>query len=52
MVRNPGLIPGLESIRAGDVGARRKDIYEMMVRLSDSSVCYADTQLVLLYYSK
>jgi len=33
MVRNPGLIPGLESIRAGDVGARRKNMYEMMVGL-------------------
>jgi hypothetical protein len=33
MVRNPGLIPGLESIRAGDVGTRRKNMYEMMVRL-------------------
>jgi hypothetical protein len=33
MVRNPGLIPGLESIRAGDIGARRKNMYEMMVGL-------------------
>jgi len=33
MVRNPGLIPGIESIRAGDISARRKDMYEMMVRL-------------------
>ena len=37
MVRNPGLIPGLESIRAGDVGARRKNMYEMMVGLYSSS---------------
>lgn len=33
MVRNPGLIPGLESIRAGDVSARRKSMYEMMLGL-------------------
>ena len=36
MVRNPGLIPGLESIRAGDIGARRKNMYEMMVGLYNS----------------
>lgn len=52
MVRNPGLIPGVGSIRAGDIGARRKNMYEMMVGLYDSPMCYADTQLVLLYYSK
>jgi hypothetical protein len=33
MVRNPGLIPGLESIRNGDIGARRRGMYEMMVGL-------------------
>lgn len=26
MVKNPGLLPGVESLRAGDVGKRRKDM--------------------------
>jgi hypothetical protein len=41
MVRNPGLIPGLESIRAGDIGARRKNMYEMMVGLYFPYQAYA-----------
>jgi UDP:flavonoid glycosyltransferase YjiC (YdhE family) len=28
MVKNPGLMPGLRSIRSGDVGQRRKDVAE------------------------
>ena len=30
MVKNPGLIPGMESLRAGDVGKRRKGIAEIL----------------------
>ena len=30
MVKNPGLMPGIESMRAGDIGRRRKQIYEMI----------------------
>ncbi|KAK5070166.1 hypothetical protein LTR64_002003 [Lithohypha guttulata] len=30
MVKNPGLMPGMESVRAGDIGRRRKTIYEMI----------------------
>lgn len=30
MTRNPGVIPSFESIKAGDVGARKADIDEMM----------------------
>lgn len=30
MVKNPGLMPGMESLRAGDVGKRRNDIAEIL----------------------
>ncbi|KAI9820095.1 MAG: hypothetical protein M1832_003802 [Thelocarpon impressellum] len=30
MVKNPGLMPGFESLRAGDVGVRRKGMYEII----------------------
>jgi sterol 3beta-glucosyltransferase len=30
MVKNPGLMPGLESLKAGDVGKRRADISEIL----------------------
>lgn len=30
MVKNPGLIPGMKSLRAGDVGKRRKGMAEIM----------------------
>lgn len=30
MVKNPGLMPGIESLKAGDIGKRRKTIYEMI----------------------
>jgi hypothetical protein len=30
MVKNPGLMPGIESLRAGDIGKRRKGIAEMI----------------------
>lgn len=30
MVKNPGLMPGFDSLRNGDVGARRKSIAEMI----------------------
>jgi Glycosyltransferase family 28 N-terminal domain len=30
MVKNPGLMPGIESLRAGDVGKRRKGIAEII----------------------
>ena len=30
MVKNPGLMPGMESLKAGDVGKRRKGIWEMI----------------------
>jgi UDP:flavonoid glycosyltransferase YjiC (YdhE family) len=30
MVKNPGLMPGMDSLRAGDVGKRRKGIYEII----------------------
>ncbi|KAF4624550.1 hypothetical protein G7Y89_g13620 [Cudoniella acicularis] len=30
MVKNPGLLPGMESLRAGDVGKRRADISEIL----------------------
>ena len=30
MVKNPGLIPGMKSLRAGDVGKRRKGMAEIL----------------------
>ena len=30
MVKNPGLMPGMDSLRAGDVGKRRKGMYEIV----------------------
>jgi Glycosyltransferase family 28 N-terminal domain len=30
MVKNPGLIPGMKSLREGDVGKRRKEIAEIL----------------------
>lgn len=30
MVKNPGLMPGIESLKAGDVGKRRKGMYEIV----------------------
>lgn len=30
MVKNPGLMPGMDSLKNGDVGKRRKGIYEMV----------------------
>ena len=30
MVKNPGLMPGMDSIKSGDIGNRRKGIYEMI----------------------
>lgn len=30
MVKNPGLMPGMDSLKAGDVGKRRKGIYEII----------------------
>ncbi|KAI9842751.1 MAG: hypothetical protein M1837_006934 [Sclerophora amabilis] len=30
MVKNPGLMPGFDSMRSGDVGKRRKGIYEIL----------------------
>ena len=30
MVKNPGLMPGMESLRSGDVGKRRKGMYEII----------------------
>ena len=30
MVKNPGLLPGFESLRAGDVGKRRKEMTEII----------------------
>jgi UDP:flavonoid glycosyltransferase YjiC (YdhE family) len=32
MVKNPGLLPGVESLRAGDVGKRRKEMAEIIDR--------------------
>lgn len=29
MVKNPGLLPSMESVRAGDIGKRRKEMSEM-----------------------
>lgn len=30
MVKNPGLMPGIDSLKSGDVGKRRKGIYELV----------------------
>ena len=30
MVKNPGLMPGIDTLRSGDIGKRRKAIYEMI----------------------
>lgn len=30
MVKNPGLMPGIESLKSGDVGKRRKGMYEII----------------------
>lgn len=29
MVKNPGLMPGIDSLRSGDIGKRRKGMYQM-----------------------
>lgn len=29
MVKNPGLMPGIDSLRSGDIGKRRKSMYQM-----------------------
>ena len=31
MVKNPGLMPGMDALKTGDVGKRRKGIYEIIV---------------------
>lgn len=31
MVKNPGLVPGIDSLKAGDVTKRRKDMWEMLL---------------------
>lgn len=31
MVKNPGLMPGMDTLRSGDVGKRRKGIYEIVL---------------------
>lgn len=31
MVKNPGLVPGMASLRAGDVTRRRKDMWDMLL---------------------
>lgn len=31
MVKNPGLMPGMDSLRSGDVGKRRKGMYEIVL---------------------
>ena len=30
MVKNPGLMPGMDSLRSGDIGKRRKGMYEIV----------------------
>ena len=30
MVKNPGLMPGMDSLRSGDVGKRRRGMYEIV----------------------
>ena len=30
MVKNPGLMPGIDSLRSGDIGKRRKGMYEIV----------------------
>lgn len=30
MVKNPGLMPGMDALKSGDIGKRRKAIYEMI----------------------
>ena len=38
MVKNPGLMPGYKSLRHGDVGKCRKDMYEILTRCWRSCV--------------
>ncbi len=37
-VKNPGLIPGIESIRAGDIGKRRQSIAEILTTCWDACI--------------
>ena len=30
MVKNPGLMPGMDTLKSGDVGRRRKGMYEIL----------------------
>ena len=30
MVKNPGLMPGMDTLKSGDIGRRRKGIYEIV----------------------
>jgi sterol 3beta-glucosyltransferase len=43
MVKNPGLVPGLDSIRAGDIKKRRKDIAENLERAWRSCIEPSDS---------
>jgi hypothetical protein len=38
MVKNPGLMPGLDSLKSGDVGQRRKGMYEIVKGCWRSSI--------------
>lgn len=38
MVKNPGLFPGLEALKNGDVGKRRKDIEQILVGCWNSCI--------------
>jgi hypothetical protein len=31
MVKNPGLMPGIDALRNGDVGKKRREMYEIMI---------------------
>ncbi|KAL8875030.1 MAG: hypothetical protein Q9198_006557, partial [Flavoplaca austrocitrina] len=42
MVKNPGLLPGMDSLKSGDVGKRRKGMYEIFIGCWNSCIELGD----------
>ena len=42
MVKNPGLIPSLETVKQGEIGRRRKAMYEMFLGMWHACTCATD----------
>ncbi|KAH8823201.1 hypothetical protein DL96DRAFT_1616914 [Flagelloscypha sp. PMI_526] len=49
MVKNPGLMPGMESLRNGDIGRKRKMLKEMIYGCWDS--CYSPDETTIAQFA-